>query len=387
VLRGHGARPRGPDAIGEPITSTKDSIMESASNAIAGRSLLSRQPLKGIAFTLFSGIAGAALWGLLRGPFSLDYGSATLVFTVCIVWFWQLAWSFGGWPASLFTDNRWVRGAVNWTLIMLVVWLTIKCFEWWFDKPFAQTAIGTWGLTALFAAVLNLFFFGNRLVLPEGETRQPVAGLANTAWALGFLPLVMLFLPKLAGLQPIGIPYIWFPIALIPLTYFGGKPFDKLGQPFAGLAYAGVTFIGTVLFAGILKRSGIDFFAATTGGLKGNILVATWTNVGLLFAWLFNMWPVGKLPQPMKGILSTLGTLGISLAIYAVLVGSFGAADLPAVMFGQFCFLWAQVSFAGIGLFDILSWGYEDDPAGAGPELSGGAAVEERERALAGVGA
>jgi hypothetical protein len=281
-----------------------------------------------------------------------------------------------------------VRGAVNWTLIMLVVWLTIKCWEWWFDKPFAQTSIGVWGLTALFAAVLNLFFFGNRLVLPEGEARQPVAGLANLAWALGFLPLVMLFLPKLAGLQPVGIPYIWFPIALIPLTYFGGKPFDKLGQPYAGLAYAGVTFIGTVLFAGILKRAGIDFFAATVGGLKGNILVATWTDVGLVFAWLFNMWPFGKLAQPLKGILSTVATFAISMAIYAVLVGSFGAADYPKVIFGLFAFLWAQVSFAGIGLFDILSWGYEDDPAGAGPEPRGrGQAVERRERSPVEVGA
>jgi hypothetical protein len=360
--------------------------MESARIA-AGRPLLSRQPLKGIAFTLFSCIAGAALWGLLRGPFGLDYGSGTLVFTVCIVWFWQLAWSFGGWPASLFTSSRWVRGAINWTLIMLVVWLTIRCFEWWFDKPFAQTAIGTWGLTALFAAVLNLFFFGNRLVLPEGEARQPLSGLANTAWALAFLPLVMLFLPKLAGLAPIGIPYIWFPIALIPLTYFGGRPFDKLGQPYAGLAYAGVTFVGTVLFAGILKRAGIDFFSAEVAGAKGNILVATWTNVGLLFAWLFNMWPVGKLAQPLKGLASTAGTLALSLAIYALLVNGFDAADYGAVMFGQFCFLWAQVSFAGIGLFDVLSWGYEEDPAGAGPVLGDGASAARREQAPIEVGA
>lgn len=363
--------------------------MESTGNAIAGRPLLSRQPLKGIAFTLFSIAVGAVLWALLRGPFSLDYASATLVFTVCIVWFWQLAWSFGGWPASLFTESRWVRGCVNWVLLMLVAWLTIKGWEWWFDKPFVQTSIGVWGLTALFGGVLSLFFFGNRLLLPESEAAasQPLAGFTNLVWALGFLPLVLLFLPKLAGLAPIGVPYIWFPIALIPLTYFGGKPFDRLGQPYAGLAYAGVTFIGTVLFAGILKRAGIDFFAADVGGLKGNILVATWTNVGLVFAWLFNMWPYGKLAQPLKGILSTVTTLGISLAIYAVLVGAFAPADYAAVIFGQFCFLWAQVSFAGIGLFDVLSWGYEDDPAGAGPEPRGDQyAVDRRDRGAVEVG-
>jgi hypothetical protein len=351
--------------------------MESNLQSTDNKPILSRQPVKGIAFTLFSFIFGAALWGLLRGPFALDYGSATLVFTVCIVWFWQLAWSFGGWPASLITSNRWTRGVVNWVLLMLVAWLTIKCWEWWFNKPFTETDIGIWGLAALFGGVLSLFFFGNQLLLPEGETRQPLAGLTNMIWALGMLPLLLLFLPKVAGAGPIVVPYIWFPIALIPLTYFGGQPFDRLGQPYAGLAYAGVTFVGTVLFAGILTRAGINFFALDEGGQKANILVATWTDVGLVAAWLFNMWPVGKLSQPLKGILATLGTLGISLAIYAVLVSGFSAADYPAVIFGLFCFLWAQVSFAGIGLFDVFSWGYEDDPAGAGPEPGGGLAVGE----------
>jgi hypothetical protein len=126
--------------------------MESPTNTTATRPLLSRQPTKGIAFTLFSCAFGAALWWLLRGPFSLDYASATLVFTVCIVWFWQLAWSFGGWPASLITTNRWKRGVLNWILLMLVAWLTIKCWEWWFAEAFVKTAIGTWGLTALLAA-------------------------------------------------------------------------------------------------------------------------------------------------------------------------------------------------------------------------------------------
>ncbi len=358
--------------------------META-HAGAGRPLLATQPLKGIAFTVFSIVGGALMWALLRGPFELDYGSATLVITVCLLWFWQLAWSFGGWPASLFTDSRWVRGAANWTLMMLVVWATIKGWELWFDKPFAETTIGAWGLTGVLAAVLSMFFFANRLVLPAGEARQPLAGLANLAWALGFLPLLLLFLPKLAGLAPLAVPYLWFPIALIPLTYFGGRPFDKLGQPFAGIAYMGVTFIGTVIFAGILSKAGIDFFSAEVAGAKGNILVATWTNVGLVAAWLFNMWPLGKVAQPLKGILATLGTLGVSLAIYAVLVNAFDPADYAAVIFGLFCFLWAQVSFAGIGLFDVLSWGYEDDPAGAGPELGGsGSAVEPRERVAVG---
>jgi len=344
--------------------------MDPSDNTTHSGFALNRQPTKGVVFTLLSCALGALLWALLRGAFALDYPAATLVFTVCIVWFWQLAWSFGGWPASLATGNRWLRGTANWVLLMLVVWLTIKCWEWWFGRSFVDTDIGIWGLTAIIGAVLSLFFFGNRLLLPEEEAaRQPVAGFANLLWALGFLPLLLIFLPKIAGANPVGVPYIWFPVALIPLTYFGGKPFDRLGQPYAGLAYVGATFIGTVVFAGILKRAGIDFFAADNGGVKGNILVATWTNVGLVFAWLFNMWPIGQVRQPLKGTLATAGTLGISLIVYAVLINAFDPSDYAAVIFGEFAFLWAHVTFAGIGLFDILSWGYEDDPSGAGPSL------------------
>jgi hypothetical protein len=28
--------------------------------------------------------------------------------------------------------------------------------------------------------------------------------------------------------------------------------------------------------------------------------------------------------------------------------------------------MWAQVSFAAVGLFNVFQWGYEDDPGGAG---------------------
>ena len=61
---------------------------------------LSRQPSKGLAFSAFSLLLAVALWFLLHGAFGLDYGPAALVITVCFSWFWQLAWSFGGWPAS-----------------------------------------------------------------------------------------------------------------------------------------------------------------------------------------------------------------------------------------------------------------------------------------------
>ncbi len=49
-----------------------------------------------------------------------------------------------------------------------------------------------------------------------------------------------------------------------------------------------------------------------------------------------------------------------------MLVSSFGTAALAGVVFGEFALMWALVSFAGVGLFDAFSWGYEEDPGGAG---------------------
>ena len=210
-----------------------------------------------------------------------------------------------------------------------------RCWEWWFDKPFAQTSIGTWGLTALFGGVLSLFFFGNRLLLPESEApsqplpasrtrvgaRLPAAGDAVPAEARR---------PR-ADRHPVHL----VPDRADPADVLRRQPFDKLGQPYAGLAYAGVTFIGTVLFAGILKQCRDRLLRRRGGGRRATSSSRRGPTSACVFAWLFNMWPFGKLAQPLKGILSTVTTLAISLAIYAVLVGGFARGRLPgAVIFG-----------------------------------------------------
>lgn len=328
---------------------------------------LSQQPQKGIVFTLLSIPAAVGLWFLLTRLFALDYGPGALVFTVCFTYFWQIGWSFGGWPASRWTESRWVRGAINWVLLMLAVWGTIALWAWYYAMPFQETQIGLWAQTTIIAGVVSLFFFGNQLLLPpELGDKQPLAGVTNFIWGVLFFPFALFFLPKIAGSEPLWIPWIWFPVALVFMAYLGGWPFDRLGQPRAGIAYMGAVFAATVGFLAVLDRTGINFFTEGDPGLKAAIFGATWTNVGLVLAWLFNMWPIGHWPQPLKGIAGTLGTIGLSLVIYAVLIAAFASEDLPAVLFGQFAFMWAQVSFAAVGLFNVFQWGYESDPGGAG---------------------
>jgi hypothetical protein len=336
-----------------------------------------RQPYKGLGFISASAVLAIALWYLLKGPFGVDYSTGLLVFTVCFTFFWQIGWSFGGWPANKWTHSRWTKGIINWVLLMLAVWGTLRLWGWFFGKPFQETDVGLWAQTTIIAGVASLFFFGNQLVLPASMgQKQPFAGAANFVWGVLFLPLALVFMPKLVGMHPLYIPWIWFPIALVWMSYFGGWPFDRVEQPRAGISYLGVVFATTLLFLAILHRAGIDFFATGEAGLKGALFGVTWTNVGIALAFLFNMWPIGHLRQPLKGILGTAGTIAVSLVIYLVLVATF--SNLLAVVFGSFAFLWAQVTFVGPGLFGAWTWGYEDNPGGAGIERAGAPSLQAR---------
>jgi hypothetical protein len=329
---------------------------------------LSRQPVKGIFFTALSVPVAAAVWFGLTGPFHLGYPAATEIITVCFSFFWQVGWSFGGWPASRWTSSRWLRGLINWVLLMLAVWLTAELWHWLTGRPFQDTQIGLWGQTAIIAGVVSLFFFGNKLLLPDAlAASQPLSGIVNLIWGVLLVPCALLFLPELTGGKGIYIPWIWFPVAVVVLSYFGGWPFDRLGQPRAGIASLGAVFALTLLFLGLLRAAGISFLLSGDAGLKGAIFAATWTNVGLVSAWLFNNWPVGDWPQPARGLALTLGSLGLGIAGYAVLIAAVG--DLNALLFGEFAFMWAHVSLAGVGLVNAYEWGYEDDPGGAGAGL------------------
>lgn len=342
---------------------------------------LARQPVKGLLFTALSVVLAAALWFLLHGAFKLSYAASSLCITVCFSWFWQLAWSFGGWPASRLTSNRWLRGTINWVLLMSMVWLTIGLWHWFYGKPFDQTQIGLWGQSAILAGVISLFFFGNRLLLTDEQAqRQPLAGFANLVWALFLLPFALLLIPTLDGGHGLYVPWIWFPVTLVAMGYFGGWPFGEIPQPRAGILHMGTVLAGTIGFLAILKVCGTDFFATTAAAEKAAIFGATWTNVGFVYAWLGNQWPLGDLPQPLKGILGTLGTLAVTGVVYALLRDAFSITQLPAVVFGEFALMWALVSFAGIGLFNVFEWGHEDDPGGAGVGLGGRLARGRRPR-------
>ena len=74
------------------------------------------------------------------------------------------------------------------------------------------------------------------------------------------------------------------------------------------------------------------------------------------------------MPQPLRGIVGTVGTILVSLAVYSLIILAVSTADLATVLFIEFAYMWAQVSFAAVGLFNVFQWGYADDPFGAGVE-------------------
>jgi len=342
---------------------------------------ISRQPVKGLFLTLLTLPLAVALWLLLIEGFGLAYGAGAVVFTVCFTYFWHVGWSLGGWPGNLVTENRWARGTINWILLMLLVWLTVAVWGWVYDLPFEETPLGLWAQTTIIAGVACVFFFGNQLLLPEElGSKQPLAGLTNLMFCLS-AAFAVFFIPLMWGSAPGFLPFVWFPVALVFMAYFGGWPFDQLGQPRAGLAYLAGVFLVTFLMMVILDEAGIDFFGNELEAAKATIWAATWTNVGLLMAWHFNMWPIGKWAQPWKGLAGTAITVGASLLVYAAVVGWVAEADLGKAIFAEFAFMWALVSFSGVGLFDGFSMGYEDDPGGAGPEPRGAARAATPETA------
>jgi len=146
---------------------------------------LSRQPVKGLFFTAISLPAALGIWLLVHGLFGLDYASSSLVITICFSWFWQLAWSFGGWPANLVTGNRWLRGSLNWILLMAMVLLTIAVWHWYYGEPFQDTQIGLWGQTAILAGVIAQI-----LVQPPGALASVPAWLRYAAVVAGCLGFV-----------------------------------------------------------------------------------------------------------------------------------------------------------------------------------------------------
>jgi hypothetical protein len=335
---------------------------------------LNEQPWKGLFVTFASVPVAVALWIVLIDLVGVGFGAGAVVFTVCFTYFWHLAWSFYGWPANRLFDSRWTVGTVNWLVLMGLVALTLGAWSLAYGRPFYETGVGLWAQTTIIAAVISLFFFGNQLLLPADlaeEAPQPLTGGLNVLWAVLFFPTVLFFVPPLimdAG--PLYLPWIWFPIALIPMAYFGGWPFDELGQPRAGIAYASVVFVLTFAMLGAFWVLDMGFFQGGARTAKAAIFGATWTNVGLLLAWAFNMWPIGTLSRPVKGVVGTVGTLAVAVPIHLALVSTFADA-LGMVVFAQFAYMWAQVSFEGPGTFDFYSWGYEDDPGGAGVDFDG----------------
>lgn len=329
--------------------------------------MLSRQPVKGLFLLLLSIPFTFMLWVAMIHIMDIGYGPGAVVYAVCFTFFWHLGWSFSGWPGRVLTGNRWLLGGVNWVLAMLAVYCTLAIWSYAYQQPFYETPVALWAQTAIFAAVVSLFFCRNQLLLPSHlGHEQPLAGFVNLIWAVVFVPTTLVFVPRLWGLDPFYIPWIWFPLALVVMDFFGGWPFDRLGVPRCGIAYVatvcGLTFLMVAIFASL----DLGFFDEGISGQKAAIFAALWTNLGFIQSWLFNMWPYGNWPRPLRGLVATLVTVIISSLVFALLVADATSEQLTVIFFWMFTFMWSLVSLSGLGFFNTFFWGYETDPHGAG---------------------
>ncbi len=325
-----------------------------------------RQPAKALALAVLTVPVALVVWLVLSRLFGLSDGAATLTITVFFAWYWQIGWSFGGWPGNLLTANPWLRGALNWVLLGLLAWGSIALWQAIYDRPFDQTRIGEWAQTAIAVGVAVLFLFDNGLLPERLRDRQPLAGIVNVLFAIVLVPLAVLYLPQLTGGSGSYVPWVWFPLVVVVATSFAGWPFGELDAARAGIAKLGAVFATTIVFVLLLRAAGIDFFGGPEAATKGAIFAGLWTTVALVHAWYFNNWPSGHLPQPLKGLVLTATGLAVTVVLYLALVAAVPTAELGALLYGVFVVLWAVVSLAAPGLVGAWAHGHDADPGGAG---------------------
>lgn len=342
--------------------------------------ILNRQPTKGIFLIVVSILFAAALGLLLIKGFGLDYGPATMVFSVCFANFWHLGVSWGGWPGGLITQHRFWRGLINWVLAMLFVWLTLALWSWAYGRPFYETPVALWAQTCIFLAVMQIFLFRNQLITPWdlGEVlemkenfRQPLNGVANFLFAIAFVPTALFFVPPIWGMEPIYIPWYWFPLSVVVVDFCDWWPFDRLGQPRAGILNTGMVAIGAIVMIAIFHFIGSDFFDPGVAGTKAAIFAAIWTNIALVQGWTMNMWPFGHWPRWKKAGVALIKTLIISTLLYVAVLETIPSDHFDKVMFWLFAWMWVLVCLAAPGYFHLFLWGYETNPHAAGTKGAG----------------
>ena len=341
---------------------------------------LNQQPAKGIFLVIVSIAFALGLGGIFIGILGLSEEQGTLVYAVCFANFWHFGVSFGGWPGGLVTQNRIWRGLINWLLAMLSVLITIGIWSWGYGLPFHETPVALWAQTCIFMAVMQIFLFRNRLITPwdladviewENNSRQPLNGIANFVFAIVFMPTALFFVPTMWGMEPLYIPWYWFPMSVVVVDFCDWWPFDRLGQPRAGILNTGMVIIGTVLLMIVFHHLGFNFFDEGVPGTQAAIFAAVWTAFALIQGWTMNMWPFGHWHRGKKAVMALVITLMISAVVFAAILKFIPVEQYSAVIFWLFAWLWALVCLAAPGYFHLFFWGYEENPHAAGTQGAG----------------
>ncbi|MBD2103082.1 hypothetical protein [Leptolyngbya sp. FACHB-261] len=324
----------------------------SVSNSALRQSLWKSQPFKGILFIAVIG-AVSLIFDVVLGPIlRLDVTSKLLYITIFFVWWWHLGFSLNGYPGDRFSTTRWGRGSVNLTVLLVLSYLTGEVWKYISGQGnLADTPAGLWGQTAIIAVAASLFFFDNTIVTTDKVRNwHPVSGFLNIFFAVFFIAPALTFLPQIWGLQPFYIPWYWYPTSTVFGSFFERWPLSKLDleQPRLGLIHTGAVILLTLIMALFLKQAGLDLFTTTTGPT----FAAIWTTVGLGLLWQFNMWPFAQLAQPLKGIVSTVASLVLTIVLYALTVSIFGQDNIIQGLYWWFNILWVQVFLMAPGLYD-----------------------------------
>ncbi|TFG13750.1 hypothetical protein EU537_05695 [Candidatus Thorarchaeota archaeon] len=314
-----------------------------------------KQPIKWIVGVVVTVILTAVYWFVFQNILMYDLAitGAWAFFGFAFLWF-TTGHVFQLWPANRITDNRYAQGVIM--TILGIIYMALAVYVYMLVNGISTMA----GIVVSTPFVTNvIFMFGvwifwldywpgkmNR----EEPIKQPWMGLAILTFSVvaGFLVLD-------TGTD---IPWIWFPISISQLLLFETWPFQELEQPGKGIVLLPIAGFFTWLYAIILDWFGISFFT-TLQGPTFTVILVFWT---LAFVVYGNMWPLRKVSQPAKGLVSTAISIVAAIATYyvtAMVLPLFGVDWFFALILWAVFVLWEFIVGFTIGWW-FFGYGFDE---------------------------
>lgn len=306
------------------------------------------QPLRGIfAFAVTAVIAVVLYFVLLEGPFWPKAYPADLVaplYLLCMfIWLFLFRVHFLHWPFHKLQQP--LKGACVSVLVLAMGALTYYMFFYvagW--GAYINQIVSIWLLTIFIFGP-----FGNFPILYAFMGKQPLTGIVTSCVTLGLALLIWYIVPhEFLSMHTGGIPFAWFLGALTISSVYQHWPIRVKAPLFVPLIIGMITFI-TFSLIWAFKAAGYDlmgtYYPANLNPNEGNTIFTLILLMWLIPVFMFQFWPIHKVPNIMRGTIVVVFMTLAAIGVYWGLITLFGQSGptVSKMLFAGFC--------AFVGLF------------------------------------